>query len=524
MRRRTAFWMIMAALLALSLVAAACGGDDDDGGSGGGGETADIDPNGILKLPADLTQPTFAQIDPISVDVLLSTLHEYLYGTLLKLNADGEIEPGLAEKVEVVDASNLVVTLREGLKFTDGTVLDAEALKFSWERTVTQAKPGGIEAEFREFKTLTVTSPTEMKVELKTPIAGAFFRLMRFAEASPVSPTAVKAGVDFNKAPVGAGPFKLETWVPSQTMKLVKNPDYWDAENVKLAGIEYVNTTAQSMTNAVRSNGIDFTILSAPQAREVAGTPGWEVPVEPTNGVQLIAMMCKSRPPFDNLKVRQALNFAIDRDALNEVLYDGKGEPMNGFNSSNTPFYDEDLEGTFSYDPDEAKKLLAEAGVPNLEFTMLFTAGTDGQQGGEILQQQLLESGIKINLRPIGATQDFFPEALAGPAYFFPLQRVGLPKISRTLVPGTIGNPCAWNDPELNDLVAKLRAVEETSPEGIALWKKISEYGLRKAVWVFGVFGTQAYGINSAKVDGIEVYEGRTGLPTLDVESVYVKR
>jgi peptide/nickel transport system substrate-binding protein len=339
-----------------------------------------------------------------------------------------------------------------------------------------------------------------------------------------VSPTAVKAGTDFNKTPIGAGPFKLQTWIPNQTMKLVKNADYWDAKNVKLAGIEYVNVTAQAMTTAVKSGSIDFTLVSAPQSLEVAGSTGFKIDTVPTNGVQLIMMMCKNRPPFDNLKVRQALNYAIDRDSLNQAIYNGKGEPMDGFNSSATPFYDSKLKGTYTYDPTKAKALLAEAGVTNLEFTMLFTSGTDGQQAGEVVQQQFSKVGVKVNLKPIAATQDFFPDALAGPAYIFPLQRIGLLKISRTLVPGTIGDVCTWNDPELNTLVDQLRAIDETSVEGIAIWKKISAYGLAKAVWVFGVFGTQSSAINDARLSGIELYEGRVGIPTLEVEKVFIKK
>jgi peptide/nickel transport system substrate-binding protein len=522
MLRARALWKTLAALLALSLVAAACGSSSS--GGGGGTKAAEADPAGILRLPSDLSAPTLAQFDPISVDVLLTPLHEYMYGTLLKLDSKGKIQPGLAEKIEVIDSSNLTITLRAGLKFSDGSVLDAAALKFSWERTVSKGKPGGIEAEFREFDLLTVVSPTVMKVHLKTPIAGAFFRLMRYAEASPVSMTAVNAGIDLNKTPIGAGPFKLQTFVASQTLKLVKSDTYWDAANVKIAGIDYVNVTAQALNTAVKSASLDFTLLSAPQSTEVAGSPGFTIETKPTNGVQLIAFMCKSRPPFDNLKVRQALNYAIDRDSLNQVIYGGKGEPMAGFNFSSSPFYDASLKGTYSYDPTKAKALLAEAGVTNLEFTMLFTSGTDGQQGGEILQQQFAKSGIKINLKPIAATQDFFPDALAGPAYFFPLQRIGLPKISRTLVPGTIGNPCGWNDPELNDLVAQLRAVDENSEAGIALWKKISKYGIDKAVWVFGVFGTLTVAINEARIDGVELFEGRTGAPTLEIDKVFIKK
>ncbi|MGE0794987.1 MAG: ABC transporter substrate-binding protein, partial [Acidimicrobiia bacterium] len=275
---------MLAALAVLSLVAAACGGDDDDGGDSS--SAADVDPAGILRLPIDMTAPTFGQLDPTKAVAALGILQTYFLGSLLKLNSEGEIEPSLAREVEVVDASNLVVRLRPGLTFTDGTPLDAEALKFSWERTVREAQPGAIEAEFREFQTLTVTSPTEMEVTLKTPIAGAFYRLMRLAESSPVSPTAVRSGADFNANPVGAGPFKLKRFQAGQALELEKNPTYWDADNVKLAGIEYVNVTPQSTGNAVRTSVIDFINLSAPEARAVEGVSGWDIVVEPSNGVQ----------------------------------------------------------------------------------------------------------------------------------------------------------------------------------------------------------------------------------------------
>src|SRR5690606_16728687 len=130
----------------------------------------------------------------------------------LRQNAEGEIVPGLAEEVEVVDSSNLIVRLKPGAVFSDGTPVDAEALKFSWERLANEGTVGGQEAEFREFETLTVVSDTEMHVKLMTRIAGAFFRLMCLSESAPVSPTAVRRGGDFNANPVGAGPFELESY------------------------------------------------------------------------------------------------------------------------------------------------------------------------------------------------------------------------------------------------------------------------------------------------------------------------
>jgi peptide/nickel transport system substrate-binding protein len=472
-----------------------------------------------------MTAPTFGQLDPTKIVAsLASPTSTYLFGSLLRLKADGTVEPGLAKEVEVVDASNLVVRLKPGLVFSDGTPVDADALKFSWERLVAQGQPGAQEAEFKEFDTLTVTSPTELKVKLKSPIAGAFYRLMRLTETAPVSPTAVKSGADFNAHPVGAGSFKLDQFsIASQTLRLVKNPTYWDADNIKLAAIEYVSVTPQALATAVRSGAIDYSPVSAPDARALAGVPNFNIVIQPSNGVQLVGFFCKNRPPFDNVKVRQALNYAIDRNAMNTAIYDGKGEPMAGFHSSATPFYDKGLKDFYTYDPAKAKQLLAEAGVPNLSFTTLFSPGTDGQKGSEVLQQQLAAAGITTTLTPVTGTQDFFPSGLKGSFYFFPLVRVSLPKVTRTLVPGTFGNVCEWNDPELNSLVAQLRAVPEESPQGIALWKKISENGLRNGLWLFGVFGTQPYVVNT-RLGGVSITETADGRPTPDVHGLYVKK
>ncbi|MGE0796263.1 MAG: ABC transporter substrate-binding protein [Acidimicrobiia bacterium] len=510
-------------MAALSLVAAACGGDDDD--PSGQDAAADIDETGILKLPADMSAPAFGNFDPTKVVAsLASPTLLYLYGTLLRLNSEGEVVPELAEEVEVVDASNLVVKLRPGLKFSDGTTLDAEALKFSWERLVREGQPGAQEAEFAQFETLTVASPTELRVKLKSPIAGAFYRLMRLAESAPVSPTAVRSGADFNAKPIGAGPFTFVEYIPGESVKLAKSESYWDADNIKLAGIEYVNVSAQAMQNAVRTNIIDFANLSAPNAQALQGVAGWDIVNQASNGVQLVGFFCKNRPPFDNLKVRQALNWAIDKDAMNDVIYEGKGEPMHGFNASFTPYYDEDLEDTYTHDPAKARSLLAEAGVPNLTFDILFSPGTDGQKGSEVLQQQFQAAGITTSLVPITGTQDFFPNGTKGAFYFFPLARVGLPKVTRTLVPGTFGNVCEWNDPELNSLVTQLRAVPEESDEGIELWSKISENGLRNALWLFGVFGTQPYGVYESRVGGLELVETSAGTPTPDIYEIYIKK
>jgi peptide/nickel transport system substrate-binding protein len=523
MARSGSVGKVLGALVALLLLTTACG-------SSGGTAAApvapvdDVNHDGILRLGRDLTIATAGQIDPITVDAALDTLHENIFGTLLRINADDVVVPDLAESVKIVDASNLVVTLRSGLTFTDATVLDAAALKFSWERTLAQAKAGGIEAEFREIDTLTVASPLVLNVKLKTPIAGAFYRLMRLAESSPVSPTAVKSGADFNKSPVGAGPFKLVSVDLGSSIKLARNPAYWDAAHIQVAGIEYVNVTSQSLTNAVRSNTIDFSLLGAQQATETKGAPHFAITVAASSVLTLQGLWCKSRPPFDNLKVRQALNYAVDKAALNEVVFGGAGEAMDGFNSSTTLFYDKSLKDFYKYDPEKAKKLLVEAGVSNLSFDMYYLPGADAQKAAELLQQQFDKVGVKVAVKALNNAADFFPNATGAPITVMPLARVGASKVTRVLVPPSFGNICNWNDPELNALTLRLQGVDETSAEGISLWKQISKNGLSNALHLFGVFGTQGMAVDESRLGGVEVYADRYGLPALDMKSVFVRK
>jgi peptide/nickel transport system substrate-binding protein len=526
MRRRRAPWTALALLLTLSLLAAACGGSDDSGGAAtpaGTGDAGAVDAGGVLQTGGDITlAPT--HMDPTKVEVLLSSLQEYVYGTLLRLTPEGKVEPDLAESAVVVDPSNLTVTLRKGLTFTDGTVLDAAALKASWQRNLAESAPGGLEAEFRQIDTLTVSAPLVLDVKLKQPVAGAFYRLLRLGETSPYSMTAARGG-QLDTKPVGAGPFKLKNLVQNQVVEYEKNPGYWNAKNIKLAGIKVTAVTAQAATNALRSKAVDtMSALAVTQASELKGVSGLSVTIRPSTSVTLTGLLCKSKPPFDDLKVRQALNYATDRTLLNKQVYDGQAEPAWGFNGSKTPYFGPSLDNYYKYDLAKAKALLKEAGKPDLAFEMFYLGSPDAQQSAEVLQQQWAKAGVKVSLKPMAQQADFFPDAKGAPIAIFPLNRVGVSKVSRTLVPGSFGNICNWDDPVLNKLVLDLNGVAEDSPEGIALWKKVSERALETAAQVFGLFTTEAIVYNSDRLGGVEYYEGRTGIPTLDLTSLYVKK
>ncbi|MGD9797915.1 MAG: ABC transporter substrate-binding protein [Acidimicrobiia bacterium] len=515
-RRR---WLV-AVLAAVALVATGCGSDDD--GGDGGDAAADVDPDGVLKLGLDLTAGSLV-LDPAKITILGTQYQELIYGTLLTMSEQGEVRPGLAEEATILDPSTIRIELRPDLVFSDGAPLDAAAVKFSLERNLTSAKSGGLEVEFFQVASITVDSETTLTVRLKTPVAGAWFRLLRYVETSPVSPKAVQAGIDLDTTPVGAGPFTFVSYTPGQSMVLKRNPTSVDADDVRLAGVEYVHVTAQSLVNALRTGVIDYGgSLPPAQVKELGGASGLSSEIIPSDDTMLWGVMCKNRPPFDDLRVRQALNLAMDRDALNDVVYEGLGAPMWGFFGPESPFYDESLDGFFARDVAEAKSLLAAAGVPNLSFESFYFPGTIGQTALEILQQQWAEAGIKVTLKPLTSAGDFFPNATGAPMVFFALDVSGLSKVTRLLVEGSVGNVCNWNDQTLVSLVRQMQGVEETSPAGVEIWKKIQRQIFETAAMVYGLFGTQGR-VLAERVGDAVFYPGRNA-PTLDIANAYIEK
>jgi peptide/nickel transport system substrate-binding protein len=515
MRQTRRFVRLLAVFGIAALVATACG-------SSGGkkqGSVEKVDTNGVMRIGALIPQ-TALFFDSTTQVAVPASWFPMIYDTLLRRTANGGSEPGLAKKATIVDSSTLTVELNTGIKFTDGTVLDATAVKYGIERNIAKGKAGSYEAELYQLDTITVDSPTTLTIKLKTPIAGAWYRLLSLGETSPVSPTADKTpGNDFNKKPVGAGPFMLESAQVDDHISLVKNPTYFQADKIKLAGITFVNVATDAIGNALRTKVIDISLVSYTVATSLKGT-GVHTEIVPTDSQELMGHICKSRAPFADIRVRQAVNYAMDRDAMNAAMFDGQGEPMWGFFAKGSPFHDASLENYYKRDVAKAKSLLAAAGVPNLAFDMYFPAGTDGTRSAEIFQSQMKEAGISVTLKP--AQADFFPEALGAPIQLFTLSRQGLNKVTRVYVPGSYGNVCTWDDPTLNALVKSLQAVQEDSPEGIKIWKQIQARGLDTAVTIFGLFGVQSNAWDDSKLADVDfLFVSTTAIPNF--YKIYVK-
>lgn len=527
--RRARRWRWFTALaLAPLLVLAACGGDDDDAAAPE--ETASVDPNGVLKLGADLVSTGDWKFDPTLANAPGQVWNELVYGTLLRRTADGEYHPALASKATVVDSSTLTIDLRPNQKFSDGTPLTATEVKFSIDRNVA-INSGRMfrNAELSQVASVTVDSPTKLTIKLKTPVAGAFYDLLAHEETMPYLPSAATAGT-LNTKPVGAGPYTLESYTSGTQFVLAKSPTYIDAAKIRVAKIQVNHVTAQSLVNAVNSHSIDYAEIGSLDTAAQIAPSGLKVnTIENLDSMGFLWITCAAtvNKALSDVRVRQALNFATDKEALNQVQLGGGGTVMSQLWPKGTDYNDPKLEGIYKYDPEKAKKLLAEAGFPTLALTFANPGGSVGTTG-EILQQQWAKVGITLTIVPTtNLVQDFYVDRKIT-LYGSPggVKRFWTDKITRNWAPGSVGNTCdpAPANPTFPTLVTELRGLAHEDPKAIQLWKDIAKIIVEGAYGVFMTHGPTITVVDTAKIGNVQYWPTQVGNYNLDLHEIFIKK
>lgn len=541
MTGRSRWFRLLVALFALSLLGAACGGGDDDDERGGGttggddsgndsGEAA-VDEDGVLRLPAVLNPNTsMTTYDLVKLQSPANDIHQLVFDTLLRAQMDGTMEPGLATKADVVDPNTIEVTVREGVQFSDGSPLTPEDVQFSILRNRDANNGGAFAADLQEVSDVTVAGQV-VTIKLKSPVAGIFYQYLGRGETMVMSKKAVEAGPDQAK-PVAAGPYMIESLATENKMVLKKNPNHFEADDIRIPTIEITHVSIQdpqAQINGLRAKTFDAAPVGGgqllPEQVPTLEQAGLDVRSGVSPSTLLWGQICKRDKPLSDVRVRQALNFALDRDALNEVIYGGASEPMWGFWPSGHAFHNKELDGYYERDLTKAKRLLKEAGYPD-GFT-LPVANIAGitQTANELIKEQWAEIGVEVDIvSTTDIVKDFFTDNKMK-MFFFPLQRSGLDKVTRNLVLGSIGNVCNWDNPELNELVTQLRAVPQSgdSEEAVRLWHELEELTVTQAMNIFGVFGTTNNVWNADRLGDVDFVPNFQGVPYLDVRNAYIK-
>lgn len=371
--------MLVAVAMASVLVLAACTGSADEVDSASGESSGTPISGGTLRV-TEMAQST--GFDPVQVfsSTSMPLTYSALYGQFLIPDPEtGLYECGLCESFTTQDeGATWQVVTREGLTFSDGTPFDAEALKFNWDRMKDPTLGSASAGMASQIDHIEVTNERTANLVMAVPTPGFMGLMPIYALQWIASPTALAKGQEeFNKNPIGAGPFLFESWVPNGTLKLTKNPDYYDAPRPYLDAIEIqgVTDSAQRL-NSLISGGADI-ILNSDASIFAEGAAAGFPTVEYTFNGGVGFMLNTSKAPFDDVRARQALSYALDLDALSDSVSRGYPSAPKTLFTKDSPFY---LDIPLSeYDHDKAQELfdeLAAEGKP-LEFAYTLFPGSD---------------------------------------------------------------------------------------------------------------------------------------------------
>ncbi|EEB83047.1 ABC transporter substrate-binding protein [Roseobacter sp. GAI101] len=464
-----------------------------------------------------------------------------------------ELRPGLAESYEISD-DGMVFTfkLREGVKFHNGRVMTADDMKYSLDRVTnpTTQSPGagffgsiaGYDAissgEADTLSGVKVLDDQTVEITLSRPDA-TFLHVMGLNFASVVAKEAVEAaGEDFGKTAMGTGAFKLADWTIGQKLVFAKNEDYWREGLPYLDSVTFEVGQEPIVALLRLQNGeVDVPGDGIPPAKfqEVMGDPAQAARV--IEGGQLhtgyITLNVKM-PPFDNVDVRKAVNMAINKERITQVI-NGRAVPATQPLPPSMPGYTEGYAG-YAYDPDGAKALLADAGFADGFETELFVMNTDpNPRIAQAIQQDLSKIGIKASIQSLaqasviaaGGEADQAPMIWSGGMAWI----ADFPDASNFYGPilgcdGAVQGGWNWSwycNADIDAMAVEADSMTDPAKvdERLKMWSDIYMKVMEDAPWV-PVFNEQRYTMKSERMGGDDkLYVDPVSIP-VNYDYVYV--
>ena len=352
-------------------------------------------------------------LDPHKVPAFTSArVFELVYSYLMRLDENLGVQPDLAATVPAVSADGKTVTvaIRSGVKFHNGDPLTSADVKYTFDRIIDTKTAAVARSFFADVDTITAPDATTVIFNLKNPNA-ALIAYMAHPNTGIVSKKIGEANADLSKkeTAIGSGAFKLVEWVPDNFMRFEANKDYYVAGQPYLNGIRInVVPDEAGLAAALRTKAADMAIITdAKVARTVRADSGITLSAKPSLSYNLLFVNTK-RKPLDNVKVRQAIAYAIDRKAIIDAVAFGEGEVTGpiapalanyALPTSQYPLYTRDVA--------KAKQLLQEANVGPVTFTMLAqtTEPAYAKDIAQLVQQQLAEVGVTMKIETLEFTQ-----------------------------------------------------------------------------------------------------------------------
>ncbi len=350
----------------------------------------------------------------------------YLFDTLVYRDADNSYQPYLAEKWELSpDGKQLTFKLREKVRFHDGTPLDAEAVKFTFDRLIEQGQKSVLASAVSVIDRIEVMNAQTIRFHFKEP-SSTFIGSLSLPYAGIVSPSAVEKNADgFGQQPVGSGAFKFEKWEPGVSITLVKNDEYaWAPSGMNNQGAPHLDRLvfkilpdAAQQVAAFQAGELDMLFVNQPgHLKTLQSDPNAEIVETTLNSIVYMGFNMK-KPPFDDLRVRQAISHAVNKEDVVNIALGGIGQPIFAPIAPSIPGFDASLKSQeLGFDLEKAKSLLIEAGFEqsgdgswsregqSLKFTILTSTRPPNQAIATVLQSQMKALGVPVEISTLDST------------------------------------------------------------------------------------------------------------------------
>ncbi len=350
--------------------------------------------------PSDLTPGKNAQYAP-------SLVFDQIYDTLLRRSLEGALEPGLATEYTVAE-NNLSITfkLREGVKFHHGREFEAEDVVYTFERLLDPDFSSPWAKQLDSVAGVEAVDKYTVRMDLKEPFA-PILSIVSTAWYTAIVPYDFTPENNLNQVASGTGPFMLDHYKPDDEVLLKRNPNYWEAGFPCLDEVRYsIVNDPQAQISAFRQGAADIVALADPKFIPILQTVAGATMIEPAGAVNESGLALNSAEgPTSDVRVRRALSIGMDRKGIIDTVLFGYGQVGTKISCGKVPFgwcegQDEPLPW-HEYDPEGAKKLLAEAGYPDgLDLTVQVSLPLDVQTA-EILAEQWKAIGVKLTIERI---------------------------------------------------------------------------------------------------------------------------
>lgn len=485
---------IIPMVLSLTLILTACGG--------GGTASTNSGANSSSKTLTISQQADAVTLDPHKTnDSASANPMCQIYDTLVQLDSSMKIQPDLATEWKQVDDLTWEFKLKSGVKFHNGEELKASDVKFTFDRLLDPktASPGAF--MLTALKEVKVVDDYTVRIVTKTKFAPILYNLTHIATAILNEKAVKEAGTSYGIKPVGTGPFKFVKWDKNSQIILEKNKDYF-AGPAKLDKI-VIRIIPESATavSELRTGGVDMSLDLPPQYSNQFAASG-DVILEKIPSFSLKYLGFDTRvKPFNDPKVRQAINLATDKDALIKIVYQGTAQQLMAPLPPKINGADPNLKG-YGYDKGKAKQLLAEAGYPNGFNSTLYLSDKEiDSKIATVLQSQLKEVGINVDLQVIEWGAYLNKTAIGVPMYILSWTTVtgdadnGMYSLFNSKNFGSPGNRSFYKNEKVDTLLDAGRA-ETDDAKRVKDYQDAQKLILEDAPWDFLTVNEYLVGMN----------------------------